>query len=78
MKLCSFKLVLQRKVGKDILEFLEMIFANSLALLEAEDKTSGPLNSGRIADITLLRTLLAIRQKLQEPCLWELIDSLFY
>ena len=78
MKLCSFKLVLQRKVGKDILEPLEMIFANGLALLEAEDKTSGPLNSGCIADMTLLRTLLAIRQKLQEPCLWELIDSLFY
>ena len=55
-----------------------MIFANGLALLEAEDKTSGPLNSGCIADMTLLRTLLAIRQELQEPCLWELIDSLFY
>ena len=55
-----------------------MIFANSLALLEAEDKASGPLNRGHIADIPLMRTLLVICQKPQEPSFWELISSLFY
>ena len=39
-----------------------MIFAYSLALLEAEDKASGPLNRGHIADIPLMRTLLVICQ----------------
>ena len=27
-----------------------------------------------IADLSLLRTLLAIRQKLQEPSFWEVMD----
>ena len=35
----------------------------------------GPLNSGGIADLPLLRTLLAIRQKLRESSFWELMDS---
>ena len=64
----SFKLVLQRKTGKEIpessqLKFLEKFSANNFALLNAEDNTSGPLNRGGIADLPLLRTLLAIRQK---------------
>ena len=66
--LCSFKLVLERKTGKAIpessrLEFLEKFSANHLALSDAEDNTSGSLHSGGIADLALLRTLLAIRQK---------------
>ena len=40
-----------------------------------EDNTSGPLNRGDIADLPLLRTLLAIRQKSGEPSFWEVIDS---
>ena len=28
-----------------------------------------------IADLPLLRTLLAIRQKLREPSFWEVMDS---
>ena len=66
--LCSFRLVLQGKTGKDIpessgLEFLERFSGNNLALIDTEDNNSGPLNRGGITDLPLLRTLLAIRQK---------------
>ena len=67
--LCSFRLMLERKTGKEILEssrveFLEMFLANNFALSDVEDNTSGPLNREGIADLPLLRTLLlAIRQK---------------
>ena len=44
-------------------------------LYHAEDSTSEPLNRGGIADLLLLRTLLAIRQKSRQPSLWEVIDS---
>ena len=63
-KICSFRLVLEGKTGKEIpessrLEFLEKFSANNFALSDAEDNTSGPLNRGGIADLPLLRTLLA-------------------
>ena len=63
--LCSFRLVLEGKTGKEIpdssrLEVLDKFLANNFALSEAEDNTSGPLNRGGIADLPLLRTLLAI------------------
>ena len=58
-KLCSFRLVLARKTGKRY----------------REDNTSGPLNRGGIADLPLLRTLLAIRQKSWEQNFWEVMDS---
>ena len=66
--LCSFRLVLERKTGKEIpessrLEFLEKILANNCALSDAEDNNSGQLNRGGIADLPLFRTLLAIHQK---------------
>ena len=78
--LCSFRLVLEGKTGKEVpessrLEFLEKFLANNFALSVAEDNTSGPLNRGGIADLPLLRTLLAIRQKSQEPSFWEVMDS---
>ena len=78
--LCSFKLVLEGKTGKEIpessrLEFIEKFSANNFALSDAEDNTSGPLNRGGIADLPLLRTLLAIRQKSREPSIWEVMDS---
>ena len=78
--LCSFRLVLEGKTGKEIpessrLEFLEKFSANNFALSDAEDNTSGPLNRGGIADLPLLRTLLAIRQKSREPSFWEIMDS---
>ena len=78
--LCSFKLVLQGRTGKEIpelsrLEFLEKFSANNLALSDAEDNTYRILNRGGIADLTLLRTLLAICQKSREPSFWEVMDS---
>ena len=78
--LCSFRLVLEGKTGKEIpqssrLEFLERFLANNFALSDAEGSTSSPLNRGGIAELSLLRTLLAIRQKSREPSFWEVIDS---
>ena len=54
--LCSLRLVLKGKAGKEIpkssrLEFLEKFLANNFALSDAEDNTSGPLNRGGIADL---------------------------
>ena len=70
--LCSFRLVLEGKTGKEIpessrLEFLQMFSANNFALSDGEDSTSGMLNRGDIADSRFLRTLLAIHQKSREP-----------
>ena len=78
--LCSFKLVLEGKTGKEIpessrLEFLEKFLANNFALSDAEDNTSGPLNKGGKTDLPLLRRLLTIRQKSREPSFWEVMDS---
>ena len=78
--LCSFRLVLERKTGKEMpdssrFEFLEKFLANNFALSDAEDNTSDPLNRGGIADLPLLRTLLAIFQKSREPSFWEVMDS---
>ena len=68
----QFRSVLEGKTGKEIpessrLEFLEKFLANNFALSDAEDNTYGPLNRGGTADLPLLRTLLAIRQKSREP-----------
>ena len=45
--LCSFRLGLEEKTGKEIpnssrLEFIEKVLANNFALSDAEDNTSGP------------------------------------
>ena len=76
----SFRLVLEGKAGKAIpeswtLEFLEKFLANNFGLSNAEDNTSRPLNTGGLADLPSLRTLLAIRQKSREPSFWEVMDS---
>ena len=47
--LCSFKLVLEEKSGKEMpessrFEFLEKFSASNFALSDTEDNTSGPLN----------------------------------
>ena len=57
------------------LEFLERFSANNFALSDPEDHTSGLLNRGGIADLPLLRTILAICQKSREPSFWEVVDS---
>ena len=61
--LCSFRLVLEEKTGKEIpkssrLEFLEKFLAHNFALTDAEDNTSTLLNQRGIADIPLLRTFI--------------------
>ena len=56
--LCSFRLVLEGKTGKDIPESSRLEF--NFALSGAEDNTSRLLNRGGIAGLSLLRTLLAI------------------
>ena len=66
--LCNARLVLEGKAGKQIpessrLDFSEKFLAKNFALSDAKDSTSGPLIRGDIADLPLLRTLLAIRQK---------------
>ena len=78
--ICNFKLVLEGKTGKEIpkssrLEFLEKFLANNFALSDAEDNTSSSLNRGGIADLPLLRTLLAIHQKSREPSFCKVKDS---
>ena len=70
--LCSFKLILEGKIGKEIpessrLEFLEKFSANNLTLSDTLDNTYGPLNRAGIADLPLLSTLLVICQKPREP-----------
>ena len=67
-KLCSFRLVLEKKTGKEIsdssrLEFLEKFLANNSALSDAKDNNLGLLKREGIADLPLLRKLLTIRQK---------------
>ena len=71
-EICSFRLLLERKTGKKIprssrLEFLEKFLANNFTLSNAKDNTHWLLNRGSIADLPLLRTLLAIHQMSQEP-----------
>ena len=67
--LCNFELALERKGGKETtkssrLELFEKCLANNFDLSDAEDSTSGPLNRRSLADLALLRTLLAVRLKL--------------
>ena len=58
------------------IKFKEKFSANNFTLSDAEDNTSGPLNRGGIADLPLLRTLLAIRQRSRQPSFWEVMQSL--
>ena len=65
--LCGFTLLLKGKTGKEIpqssrLVFLEKFWGNNFTLWDAEDNNSVTLNWGSIADLPLLRTLLAIPQ----------------
>ena len=78
--LFSFRLVLEMKIGKEIPElskskFLEKFFENNIALSDAEDNTSTPLNRGGMAHLPWLRMVLAICQKSQEPGFSKEIES---
>ena len=78
--LCSFRLGLEGKTGREIpgfsrFEFLEKVSGNNFALSDVEENISILLNRRGIADLPLLRTLLAICHKSQEPSFWEVMDS---
>ena len=78
-EICSFRLVLEGKAGKEIpepsrLEFLENFLGNNFALSDVEDNNSGLFNRGVVADLLLLRTLLAICQKFRELSLFCFIS----
>ena len=83
MEICSLRLVLEGKTGKtgeeipksSRSELSEKFLAHNFALADAEDNPSGPLNREGIADLPLLRTLLAICKKSREPSFCEAIDS---
>ena len=67
--LCSCRLILEGKTGKEIpnstklrLDLLEKLLAHNCTLPDAEDNTSAVLNRGGITDFLLLITLLAICQ----------------
>ena len=72
--LCSFGLALEGKASKEIHESsgldIEMFSANNFALSDPEDSTSESLNKGGIANLPLLRTLLAVLEKSRKPNLW--------
>ena len=53
------------------------LLVNDIALSDAENKTSGPLNKGGIVNLPLVRLLLAIHQKSLEPSFRQVIDSFF-
>ena len=60
--LCSFRLVLEGKIRKEIpessrLEFLEKFIANNFALSHAEDNTPGMLNRGGVTDLFVENTI---------------------
>ena len=65
--LCSFRLVLEGKTGKETpviqIRILRKVLADNFALSDAEDNTYCLFNRKGIADLPLLRTLLAICQK---------------
>ena len=76
----SFRLVPEGKTDKEIpesstIELTEKFSKNNVALSDAEDNTSGQLNRGGIADLSLLSILFAIRQKSFEPSFWEVMHS---
>ena len=68
--LWSFRLVLEGKTGKEIpessrLEFLEKFSANNFALFRHRRQHLWWVEQKSIADLPLLRTLLAIHRKNQ-------------
>ena len=66
--LCNFRLVLEGKTGKEILEslrlgFLEKFSANNFALLNAEDNTSSLLKRGDYSRFTPIEKTIVMRAK---------------
>ena len=78
--LCSFRLVLEGKAGKETfessrLEFLEKFLANNFTLSDAEDNTFRLLNKKCIADLPLFKTHSNFSKVPGAKFLWS--DGLF-
>ena len=77
--LCNFRLVLEGKPDKDTLVFkirvLRKVFGKQFCIIRCRRQHLS-LNRAGIADLPLLRTLLTIRLKFQEPSFWEVMDAL--
>ena len=68
--LCSFRLILEKKTGKEIpesprLKFLEKFLANKSALSNAQENSSVALDRRGTADLPFLRTLFSNSSKVQ-------------
>ena len=77
---CSIRLFLEEKADQEIpessrLEFLEKSSENNFPLSHAEGNNLEQLNRGGTADLSLFRSLLAILEKLHEPCFWKVKGS---
>ena len=76
LHLCNLIVIVRNKLCLFFcLCFLGKFSANTFALSDEEDNTSGPLNRRGIADLLLLRTLLAICQNSRKQNFWEVMDS---
>ena len=65
------------EAGTEILELSRLVLSVNFlqrTLLHSEDNTSVSLTRGGITDLILLRILLTICHKSQEPSFWEVID----
>ena len=74
--LCSFRLVLEGKTGKESsrLELLEKFLAINFALSDAEDNTSRPVTRGCIAHLPVENTISNL-PKSKEPSFWKVTES---
>ena len=76
----SFKLVLERKTGKEIpeasrLEFLE-VFSKQFCFIGGRRQHLWTIEfTDCMTDLLLLRTISVIHQKSREPSFWKLMDS---
>ena len=82
-RLCNFRLVLERKTGKEIpessrLEFLEKVLANNFALSDAEDNNSSLLNRGGIySRFTFVENTISNSPKVLRAKFLGVMDSCF-
>ena len=65
--LCSFRLVLEGKTGKEIPEssrfrVLRKVFSKQFCFMRCRRQYPGPLNRGGIADLSLLGTLWQLKK----------------
>lgn len=70
--LCYFRYVLEGRTAiQSRLEFSEKILTNSFALSDTDNNNSGQLVRGDLADLLLVRTLLAILKNCNSQVSWE-------